>query len=159
MSVIIYILKIRTMTRVFLELTSISVLTFFMTFYISCKVPESESSEIMDWKTIEVTASAYNSTAKQREGDPKMTAWGDTLEPGMNVIAISRDLMKKGLEYNTPVKIDGLSGIFFVKDKMHNRWKNKIDIYMGNDVQKARDWGRKKIKIHFLQQKDFVSKN
>lgn len=157
MSVIIFILKIRAMTRVFLELTSLSMLTFFMTFYISCKVPESESADVMDWKTIKVTASAYNSTASQSEGNPRITAWGDTLSPGMNVIAISRDLMKKGLEYNTPVKIDGLSGIFFVKDKMHHRWKNKIDIYMGNDVKKARNWGRKKISIQYLIQKDSIT--
>lgn len=154
MSVITYILKLRAMTRVFLELTSLSMLTFFMTFYISCKVPESESADVMEWKTIEVTASAYNSTARQSEGNPLITAWGDTLAPDMNVIAISRDLMRKGLEYNTPVKIDGLSGIFFVKDKMHHRWKNKIDIYMGYDVQKARNWGRKKIKIQYLVQPD-----
>jgi len=154
MSVIIYILKIRAMIRVFLELTSVTFFTFFMTFYISCKDPEVNTAETMDWKTVQVTASAYNSVAGQNEGNPRITAWGDTLEPGMNVIAISRDLMRKGLVYNTPVKIDGLSGIFFVKDKMHHRWKNKIDIYMGTDVNKARKWGRKKISIQYLIQKD-----
>ncbi|HSM63620.1 MAG TPA: hypothetical protein VK833_06760, partial [Gillisia sp.] len=117
-------------------------------------VPEKENVEAMNWKSLEVTASAYNSLAYQSEGNPKITAWGDTLKPGMNVIAISRDLIKKGLVYNTPVKIDGLSGVFFVKDKMHHRWKNKIDIYMGEDVQKAKNWGRKKITIKYLTQKD-----
>lgn len=156
MSVIIYISKIRAMLRVFLELTSVTFFAFFMTFYISCKEPEESTSEIMDWKTMKVTASAYNSVAGQNEGNPKITAWGDTLEPGMNVIAISRDLMRKGLIYNTPVKIEGLSGIFFVKDKMHHRWKNKIDIYMGTNVEKAREWGRKKISIQYLIQKDTI---
>lgn len=154
MSVIRFTLKIRAMSRVFLELTSISFLTFLFTIYVSCKVPEKENVEAMNWKSLEVTASAYNSLAYQSEGNPKITAWGDTLKPGMNVIAISRDLIKKGLVYNTPVKIDGLSGVFFVKDKMHHRWKNKIDIYMGEDVQKAKNWGRKKITIKYLTQKD-----
>ena len=154
MSVIIYILKIRAMTRLFLEITSISFFTFFMTFYISCKEPNETNVEAVNWKSVKVTASAYNSLAYQSQGNPKITAWGDTLKPGMNVIAISRDLMKKGLVYNTPVKIDGLSGIFFVKDKMHHRWKNKIDIYMGEDVQKAKNWGRKKISIQYLAKKD-----
>tara|TARA_R100000935_G_C2793804_1_gene147221 strand:- start:305 stop:700 length:396 start_codon:yes stop_codon:yes gene_type:complete len=125
-----------------------------MTIYVSCKEPEETNADVMDWKTVEVTASAYNSLAYQNQGNPKITAWGDTLKPGMNVIAISRDLIKKGMVYNTPVKIDGLSGIFFVKDKMHHRWKNKIDIYMGEDVQKAKNWGRKKISIQYLVQKD-----
>ncbi len=154
MSVIIFILKIRAMTRFFLEITSISFFAFFMTFYVSCKETKETNAEAMTWKTVEVTASAYNSLAYQNQGNPKITAWGDTLKPGMNVIAISRDLMKKGMVYNTPVKIDGLSGIFFVKDKMHHRWRNKIDIYMGVDLQKAKNWGRKKISIQYLVQKD-----
>lgn len=159
MSVIIYILKIRAMTRFFLEITSISFFAFFMTFYVSCKEPKETNVEAVNWKTIEVTASAYNSLAYQSQGNPKITAWGDTLKPGMNVIAISRDLMKKGMVYNTPVKIDGLTGIFFVKDKMHHRWRNKIDIYMGVDVKKAKNWGRKKISIQYLVQKDTLVEN
>lgn len=154
MSVMRYTLKIRAMSRVFLELISISLLTFLLTTYVSCKVPVKENGESMNWKSLEVTASAYNSLAYQNQGNPKITAWGDTLKPGMNVIAVSRDLIKKGLVYNTPVKIDGLSGVFFVKDKMHHRWRNKIDIYMGVDVQKAKNWGRKKINIQYLAQKD-----
>ncbi|TVZ28407.1 3D (Asp-Asp-Asp) domain-containing protein [Gillisia sp. Hel_I_86] len=147
------------MTGLFLERTSISFFAFFMTFYISCKDPNETSAEAVNWKTVKVTASAYNSLAYQNQGNPKITAWGDTLKPGMKVIAISRDLMKKGLVYNTPVKIDGLSGIFFVKDKMHHRWRNKIDIYMGEDVQKAKNWGRKKISIQYLVQKDSLIEN
>lgn len=159
MSVILLILKIRSMIRVFLELTSISIMTVFMTLYISCKDVNEPASEPMNWKTVEVMATAYNSLAYQNQGNPKITAWGDTLRPGMNVIAISRDLMKDGLKYNTPVMIDGLSGIFFVKDKMHHRWRNKIDIYMGEDVQKAKNWGRKKIIIKYLIQQDTLTEN
>ena len=154
MSVIGFTLKIRAMSRVFLEVSSISLMTFLLSIYVSCKAPEKENAETVNWKSLEVTASAYNSLAYQNEGNPNITAWGDTLKPGMNVIAISRDLIKKGLVYNTPVKIDGLSGIFFVKDKMHHRWRNKIDIYMGVDVQRAKKWGRKKIIIQYLAQKD-----
>ncbi len=159
MSVILLISKIRSMIRVFLELTSISIMTVFMTLYISCKDVNEPASEPMNWKTVEVMATAYNSLAYQNQGNPKITAWGDTLKPGMNVIAISRDLMKDGLKYNTPVMIDGLSGIFFVKDKMHHRWRNKIDIYMGEDVQKAKNWGRKKIIIKYLVQQDTLTEN
>lgn len=130
-----------------------------MTLYISCKDVNEPASEPMNWKTVEVMATAYNSLAYQNQGNPKITAWGDTLRPGMNVIAISRDLMKDGLKYNTPVMIDGLSGIFFVKDKMHHRWRNKIDIYMGEDVQKAKNWGRKKIIIKYLVQQDTLTEN
>jgi len=109
------------------------------------------------WDSLTVTASAYNSLNFQTgAGNPKITAWGDTLKPGIKVIAVSRDLIKKGLDYNTLVRIDGLEGVYYVKDKMHHRWKNKIDIYMGEDVKKARKWGRKKIKIHYLVKRDCI---
>jgi len=110
------------------------------------------------WDSLTVSASAYNSVKSQTgTGNPKITAWGDTLKPGIKVIAVSRDLIKKGLDYNTPVRIDGLEGVYFVKDKMHHRWKNKIDIYMGEDVKRTRKWGRKEIKIYYLVQKDSLS--
>ncbi|QED39059.1 hypothetical protein FK178_03875 [Antarcticibacterium arcticum] len=102
------------------------------------------------WDSLMVTASAFNSTSAQTgTANPRLTAWGDTIIPGMNVIAVSRDLIKRGLKHNTSVKIEGLEGVFIVKDKMHYRWNNKIDIYMGEDVQKAREWGRKKVKIYY----------
>lgn len=67
----------------------------------------------------------------------------------MKAIAVSRDLEKSGLDHNTPVVIEGLDGIYLVKDKMHFRWRKKIDIYMGVDIQAAREWGRKKVTIKF----------
>ena len=110
------------------------------------------------WDSLTVSVSAYNSVKSQTgAGNPKITAWGDTLKPGIKVIAVSRDLIKKGLDYNTPVRIDGLKGVYFVKDKMHYRWKNKIDIYMGENVKKARKWGRKKRKIYYLVKNDSLT--
>ena len=104
------------------------------------------------WDSLEVTASAYNSLSWQTAGgNPSITAWGDTLKTGLKAIAVSRDLIEKGLDHNTPVKIEGFDGVFLVKDKMHYRWKNKIDIYMDEDVQKAREWGRRKVKIYFAK--------
>lgn len=101
------------------------------------------------WQSMEVTATAYNSIASQTKPLANVAAWGDTLQPGMKCIAVSRDLLKKGLKYNTPVKIEGFEGVFLVKDKMHSRWENRIDIYMGLDVKKAREWGRQKVAIQY----------
>ena len=115
----------------------------------SCKEMEIEKYNFEDWQKITVTASAYNSLKRQTEGNPIITAWGDTLQPGMQSIAVSRDLIKRGLDYKTPVKIEGFEGVFIVNDKMHPRWRNKIDIYMGEDKQKALKWGRRKVEIAF----------
>lgn len=102
-----------------------------------------------EWKSIKVTATAYTSSIRQTEGNPFIGAFGDTLAPGMKCIAVSRDLYRLGLKKDTPVTIDGLEGIYLVKDKMNERWKNKIDIYMGTDLQAAKKWGRKKVTIHY----------
>lgn len=99
-------------------------------------------------KTMEVTATAYNSLAAQTDrSNPTLAAWGDTLSAGMKVIAVSRDLIDSGLTHNTEVHIEGLPGTYVVKDKMNRRWQKKIDIYMGLDTDTARSWGRQKVKI------------
>lgn len=112
--------------------------------FVSCKDKEAPP-EMYVWDSIIVTASAYNSTKAQTEGNPNLTAFGDTLRPGMKYIAVSRDLLRKGLKHNTPVVIEGFEGLYLVKDKMHHKWRNKIDIYMGNDINAARQWGRRKV--------------
>ena len=98
-------------------------------------------------KKVKVSATAYNSLKGQTDSTPNIAAWGDKLEPGMKVIAVSRDLLKMGLRYNTLVRIKGLDGVFWVKDKMNKRWKRKIDIYMGIDRKKALKWGRRDVEI------------
>jgi len=114
-------------------------------FLMSCKEKDPEA----DWVTTCVTATAYNSLGYQTAGNPTITAFGDTLEPGMNAIAVSRDLLRAGLDHNTKIKIEGFDGVFLVKDKMHYRWKKRIDIYMGENAKKARKFGRKKINISY----------
>ncbi len=115
----------------------------------SCKDAGAEKYDFDDWQKMTVTASAYNSLKRQGEGNPVITAWGDTLQAEVQSIAVSRDLIKRGLDYKTPVKIEGFEGVFIVNDKMHPRWRNKIDIYMGEDKQKALKWGRRKVEISF----------
>lgn len=102
-----------------------------------------------EWIPLTVAATAYNSLAYQTDANPYITAFGDSLKPGLKYIAVSNDLHKLGLRYNTPVKIEGFDSIYWVKDRMHFRWKNKIDIYMGEDVQVAKQWGRRKVKIEY----------
>ena len=114
--------------------------------FISCK---KEKVDPYVWKELTVKVTAYNSTKYQTDGHPFVAAWGDTLQHGMKVIAVSNDLLKLGLKYNTPVKIKGLDSIFVVKDKMHSRKRNQIDVYMGTDVKKAKEWGVKTLKIEY----------
>ena len=96
---------------------------------------------------MQVKASAYNSVAEQTNDQPAIAAWGDELRPGMKVVAVSRDLLREGLTYGTEVRIEGLKGRYVVMDKMNKRWSRKIDIYMGENVEAAREWGVREVTI------------
>ncbi len=99
-------------------------------------------------KNLLVTATAYTSHVGQTDSTPNIAAWGDRLHPGMKAIAVSRDLLKVyGLKHKQKVRIKGLKGEYVVLDKMHKRWRKKIDIYMGRDKRKAFRWGRRKVEI------------
>ena len=119
-------------------------------FYLFCVIGllvscNSRDSKKYVWHSREVTATAYNSLAYQTSEQPSITAFGDSLKPGMKCIAVSRDLLSQGL------------AIYLVKDKMNKRWQNRIDIYMDNDVKAAREWGRKKVTIKYrLEVKDSI---
>ncbi|MDN3493642.1 3D domain-containing protein [Winogradskyella bathintestinalis] len=115
-------------------------------FIYSCKTREDVKCEN---KTLEVIATAYNSLAYQTSSNPSITAFGDSLTPGLRYIAVSRDLLDSGLVHNTKVKIQGFDSLFIVKDKMNRRYRKRIDIYMGNDVKKAKIWGKRKVNIDY----------
>ena len=100
-------------------------------------------------RSLRVTASAYNSTPGQTNENPTLAAWGDTLTPGTRAIAVSRDLIALGLDHGVSVRIEGLDGDYTVLDKMAARWEKKIDIYMGEDVAAAREWGTREVTIHW----------
>ena len=105
--------------------------------------------------SVTVWATAYNSTHEQTDADPHIGAWGDHLDehtkPGVRVIAVSPDLLQKGLKRGQRVRIQGLKGEFVVLDKMPRRWTNRIDIYMHKDVRAARKWGKRRVKISWKE--------
>lgn len=115
----------------------------------SCKEDVIPFEARYSWHELNVTASAYNSVENQTKSNPHISAFGDSLKPGLNYIAVSKDLFRKGLKRNTPVKIESFDSVFLVKDRMHPRWRNKIDIYMGTDINAATEWGRKKVLISY----------
>lgn len=119
---------------------------FFSTVLAACTNTNTETTT--ETRTMTVTATAYNSLeAQTKKGDSVTTAWGEKLEPGMKVIAVSRDLIPEGLDHNTEVKIEGLEGTYRVADKMNKRWEKRIDIYMGENQEVAADWGKQEVNI------------
>jgi len=99
---------------------------------------------------LRVIATAYTSHVAQTDSTPNIAAWGDKLRPGMKVIAVSRDLLSiYGLKHGSKVRIKGLSGEYLVLDKMNKRWRKRIDIYMGKNLNKAYKWGRRKVELRW----------
>ncbi|PHS70341.1 MAG: hypothetical protein COB23_04290 [Methylophaga sp.] len=103
----------------------------------------------MQSHSIEVTATAYTSSTNETDSTPYLAAWGNTLKPGIKAIAVSRDLIELGVTNGVEVSIEGLPGTYKVLDKMNKRWTKKIDIYMGDDIKKAKEWGNKTVYIYW----------
>ena len=99
---------------------------------------------------LRVTATAYTSHRRQTDSTPFLAAWNNRIRPGMRIIAVSRDLLRRyGLKNGTKVKISGVRGFYRVRDKMNKRYRRRIDIYMGTNRRKALRWGRKSVTIYW----------
>lgn len=92
-----------------------------------------------------VTVTAYNNVSDQTNGHSHLGAWGNHL--GAHTIAASPDLIARGLGDGATVAIEGYDHDFVVRDKTSSRLHNTIDIYMGKNVKKARQFGRKRLRI------------
>lgn len=101
------------------------------------------------WDSMEVTVTAYNSTRAQTDGTPHRAAWNNRLKPGMKAVAVSRDLLKLGLDNGTEVWIEGFDSPYRVMDKMNRRYERRIDVYFGKDVKAAREFGHRKARIYW----------
>jgi 3D (Asp-Asp-Asp) domain-containing protein len=106
-------------------------------------------AEVPRVRSVVVDATAYNSLPEQTEGDPWLSASGHLLEYGMRAIAVSPDLAKLGLVFGRKVRIDGLKGEWVVRDRMPKRWKRRIDVFMGEDIDAALAFGRRRVRIHW----------
>lgn len=87
-----------------------------------------------------VTLTIYKATESETDSTPNITASGfkiDTLNPGKHkIIAVSRDLKKKGWGFGKKVKIKKAgkyNGVYTIRDLMNKRHKNRIDVLVGDD--------------------------
>jgi 3D (Asp-Asp-Asp) domain-containing protein len=81
-----------------------------------------------------VTLTTYSVSEAQTDSTPLITASGfkiNATNPKRHrIIAVSRDLKRK-YKFGQKVRIEGAgkyNGIYTIRDLMHHRWKNKIDI-------------------------------
>jgi LysM repeat protein/3D (Asp-Asp-Asp) domain-containing protein len=99
---------------------------------------------------IRVTATAYTSHYSQTDSTPFLAAWSNRIRPGMRIIAVSPDMIRKyGITNGVRVKIAGLPGTYTVRDKMNKKWRHRIDIYMGTNRGRALRWGRRSVVMYY----------
>lgn len=106
-----------------------------------------ESNDIRPVKSdpnpvIPVTVTAYSPTVEECDSDPYITAYQKPVREG--TIAISRDLESE-FRLGDKVHIEGL-GVFEVWDRMHPRWKKRVDIFF-HDTDKAVSFGIKQTQM------------
>jgi 3D (Asp-Asp-Asp) domain-containing protein len=87
---------------------------------------------------INISVTAY--TMKECYHNKGKTASGEMVRPG--IVAVSRDLERKGLKLGTKIKIDNL-GTFIVKDRTSRKNRGNVDIFM-NSYTEALKFGRQK---------------
>ncbi len=86
-----------------------------------------------------VTLTTYSTSAEETDDSPNITASGFEIDEDNpkkhRIIAVSRDLKRK-LRFGEKVILSNagrFNGIWYVRDLMNNRFKNKIDVLINED--------------------------
>ena len=105
---------------------------------IDVKIKKIDLEIIGEFRKI-VTLTTYTIDPLQTDSTPLITASGfklDSINPSRHrVIAVSRDLKRK-LKFGDKVRLSNagrFNGVWYVRDLMNKRFKNKIDILINPD--------------------------
>jgi len=101
-----------------------------------------------------VTATAYTAREEECNSEPWITASGTPARVG--VIAVSRDMEKRGIRLGDLVIIKGM-GLFRVEDRMNKRWSNRIDILHAN-LKAARQFAKRQVEIMWINETETASR-
>jgi len=117
-----------------------NVILSFILFIIPIEINMMEREIKMEIKGIEpdiVSVTTYSPTIEQTDSTPLITASGYKINPAnpkrQRIIAVSRDLKRK-YKFGKKVRITGigkLSGTYTIRDVMNKRFKNRVDILIG----------------------------
>jgi len=94
-----------------------------------------------------VTLTTYSVTEEETDSSPTITASGfeiDENNPNKHrIIAVSRDL-KRRLRFGEKVVLSNagrFNGVWYVRDLMNSRFKNKIDVLINPDDKQTKMFG------------------
>jgi len=128
-------------------------ITFITIFLFPVEVFNSYGVTIKDNPYETVTLTTYSPTSQECDSTPHITASGFKINlknpKKHRIIAVSRDLKKKW-KFGTRVRIKNAgkyNGIYTVKDVMNKRYKNRIDLLIGEDDKQTTIKNVKIVKI------------
>jgi len=128
-------------------------ITIITVFLFPVKVANIRAATIKDNLYETVTLTTYSPTLQECDSTPNITASGFKINlknpKKHRIIAVSRDLKKKW-KFGTRVRIKNAgkyNGIYTVKDVMNKRYKNRIDLLIGEDDKHTRIKNVKIVKV------------
>ena len=94
-----------------------------------------------------VTLTTYSTTEEETDDSPTITASGFEIDEDNpkkhRIIAVSRDL-KRRLRFGEKVVLSNagrFNGVWYVRDLMNSRFKNKIDVLINPDDKQTKMFG------------------
>lgn len=79
--------------------------------------------------------------------EPPRGSWGDELVPGTKALAVSPDLVARGLSRGVRVRIEGLPASYRVRHRLGDAAHERVEIFMGTDAEAARRWRERRARI------------
>ncbi|MCE2390022.1 MAG: hypothetical protein J4G09_00890 [Proteobacteria bacterium] len=76
-------------------------------------------------------------------------AWGDQLHPGLKAVAVSEELISRGLGHRSEVRVEGLPGSYTVLDRLGPEAKVDLSVYVGVETRASRAWGPRRVRIYW----------
>jgi len=98
-------------------------------------------------ETASVDVGAFAIGLRAPDAEPRRGSWGDELVPGMKALAVSPDLVERGLVNGTRVRIEGLPPSFRVRDRLPEGTHERVEIFMGTDAESAQRWHERRARI------------
>jgi 3D (Asp-Asp-Asp) domain-containing protein len=99
-------------------------------------------------KTIVVDITAYSASVDETDNSPHITADGTLSTVGR--VAVSRDLLKKGITYGSRIYIPN-QGVFIVADTMNKRFSNRVDLLLANKKAAKLFGVKENVKIYYFR--------
>jgi hypothetical protein len=98
-------------------------------------------------ETARVEVGAFAIELRDPRDEPWRGSWGDELRPGMKALAVSPDLVQRGLGRGTRVRIEGMPPSYRVRHQLGADTRERIEIFMGTDADAARRWHERRARI------------